>query len=84
MQAGIDRYLKEYNYHVSIIRDRAFSASRAVVEGKCKNFRKHGKRKQPNKSNSLSCCGKHIVRMWVISGSLSNVFNKFNMVDVTL
>ena len=36
-QAGIDRYLKENNYHVSIIRDRVFSTSRAVLEGKCKS-----------------------------------------------
>ena len=54
MQAGIDRYLKENNYHVSIIRDRVFSTSRAVLEGKCKNLREHGKGKRPNKSNSLS------------------------------
>ena len=31
MQAGIDRYLKENNYHVSIIRDRVFSTSRTVL-----------------------------------------------------
>ena len=54
MQAGIDKYLKENNYHVSIIRDRVFSTSRAVLEGKCKNLREHGKGKRPNKSNSLS------------------------------
>ena len=54
MQAGIGRYLKENNYHVSIIRDRVFSTSRAVLEGKCKNLREHGKGKRPNKSNSLS------------------------------
>ena len=54
MQAGIDRYLKESNYHVSIIRDGLFSTSRAVLEGKCKNLREHGKGKRPNKSNSLS------------------------------
>ena len=54
MQAGIGRYLKENNYHVSIIRDRVFSTSRAVLEGKCKNSREHGKGKRPNKSNSLS------------------------------
>ena len=54
MQAGIDRYLKENNYHVSIIRDRVFSKSRAVLEGKCKNLREHGKSKRPNKSNRLS------------------------------
>ena len=45
MQAGIDRYLKENNYHVSIIRDRVFSTSRAVLEGKCKNLREHEKGK---------------------------------------
>ena len=43
---GIDRYLKENNHHVSIIR--------AVLEAKCKNLREHGKGKRPNKSNSLS------------------------------
>ena len=45
MQAGIDRYVKESNYYVSIIRDRVFSTSRAVLEGKCKNVREHGKGK---------------------------------------
>ena len=54
MQAGIDRYLKENNYHVSIIRGRVFSTSKAVLEGKCKTLREHGKGKRPNKSNSLS------------------------------
>ena len=45
VQAGIDRYLKENNYHVSIIRDRVLSTSRAVLKGKCKNLREHGKGK---------------------------------------
>ena len=54
MQAGIDRYLKENNYHVSIIRDRVFSKSRVSLKGKCKNLREHGKGELPNKSNSLS------------------------------
>ena len=54
MQAGIDRYVKESNYYVSIIRDRVFSTSRAVLEGKCKNVREHGKGKWPNEFNSLS------------------------------
>ena len=45
MQAGIDRYLKENNYHVSTIRDRVLSASRAVFKGKCKHLREHGKGK---------------------------------------
>ena len=46
-------WLKENNYHVSIIRDRAFSTSRAVLEGKCKNLREHEKGNWSNKSNSL-------------------------------
>ena len=54
LQAGIERYLKENNHHVSVIRDRVFSTSRAVLEGKCKNITEHGKGKRPNKSNSLS------------------------------
>ena len=54
MQAGIDKHLKENNYHVSIIRNRVFSTSRAVLEGKCKNLREHGKDKRPNSSNSLA------------------------------
>ena len=53
MQAGIDRYLKENNYHVSIIKDRVFSTSGAVLEEKCRNLREHGKGRRPNKSNSL-------------------------------
>ena len=53
IQADIDRYLKENIYHVPIIRDRVFSTPRAVLEGKCKNLREHGKGKRPNKSNSL-------------------------------
>ena len=39
MHTGIERYLKENNNHFSIIRDRVFSTSRAVLEGKCKNLR---------------------------------------------
>ena len=36
MQAGIDRYLKENNYYVSVI--RYFSTSSAVLEGKLKKM----------------------------------------------
>ena len=39
MQAGIDKYLKKNNYPVSVIRDRVFSTSRAVLEVKYKNLR---------------------------------------------
>ena len=54
MLAGIDRYVKENNYHVSIIRYRVFAKSRAVIQGKFKNLREHRKGKRANKSNSLS------------------------------
>ena len=54
IHAGIDRYLKENNYHVSIIVDRVFLTSRDVLDSTCKNLREHGKGKRPNKSNSLS------------------------------
>ena len=42
---GIDRYLQENNYHDSVMRDRVLSRSWAVLEGKCKNLREHGKGK---------------------------------------
>ena len=54
IHAGIDRYLKENNYHVSVIVDRVFLTSRDVLDSTCKNLREHGKGKRPNKSNSLS------------------------------
>ena len=54
IHAGIGRYLKENNYHVSVIVDRVFLTSRDVLDSTCKNLREHGKGKRPNKSNSLS------------------------------
>ena len=54
IHAGIDRYLKENNYHVSVIVDRVFLTSRDVLDSTCKNLREHGKGKRPNKSNSSS------------------------------
>ena len=42
------------DYHVSIIRDRIFSTSRAALEGKRKNLREYETGKRHNKSNSLS------------------------------
>ena len=54
MQAGIDGYLKENNYHVSFIRGGVFSTSTVVLEEKCENLREHGKGKRANKSYSLS------------------------------
>ena len=43
LQAGIERYLKEKKYNLSIIKDRQFMTSRAVLEGK-----------RPNRSFSLT------------------------------
>ena len=54
MQSAIDRYLKEKQYKFSIIRDREFTTSRAVLEGKARILRENGKGKRPNKASSLT------------------------------
>ena len=54
MQAGIERYLKEKGYCFSIIRDRKFATSQAVLEGKARLLREQGKGKRPNKACSLT------------------------------
>ena len=54
MQAGIERYLKENGYVFSIIRDRKFATSQAVLEGKARFLREQGKGKRPNKASSLT------------------------------
>jgi len=52
MQAGIERYLKDNGYPPSIIRDREFTTSIAVLEGKARSLRENGKGKQPNNKAS--------------------------------
>ena len=54
MQAGIERYLKENKYAVSIMSSREFAISRAVLEGKARKLRQMGKGKRPNKACSLT------------------------------
>ena len=54
MQAGIERYLKENKYSVSIMNSREFAISRAVLEGKARKLRQMGKGKRPNKACSLT------------------------------
>ena len=61
MQAAIDRYLKEKNYPVSILKDREFAASRKVLEGKARTLRENGLGKKPNRSNSLSLADENIL-----------------------
>ncbi|XP_066910901.1 uncharacterized protein KIAA1958-like [Clytia hemisphaerica] len=54
LQSGIDRYLKEKHYNYSIIKDREFTSSRAVLEGKARFLREQGMGKRPNKAISLT------------------------------
>ena len=54
MQAALDRYLKEAGYQYSLFTSRHSLQSRNVLEGKAKMLREEGKRKQPNKSESLT------------------------------
>ena len=54
MQSGIDRYLKEKNYNFSIVRDREFATSKAVLEGKARMLWENGLGRRPNKAHSLT------------------------------
>ena len=54
MQAALDRHLKENDYPKSIIKDKEFSSSRQVLEGKAKTLRESGLGKKPNASRSLT------------------------------
>ena len=54
MIAALDRHLKDHNYKASIIRDREFSVSKQVLEGKARRLREEGKGKRQNKARSLS------------------------------
>ena len=53
MIVSLDRYLKEKGYKVSILRDREFSESKQVLEGKAKLLRQSGKGKRSHKSQSV-------------------------------
>ena len=52
--ASLDRHLKNKEYSLSIVRDREFSSSKQVLEGKAKQlpFAGHGKRR--NKARQVS------------------------------
>ena len=52
--ASLDRHLKNKGYKLSIIRDREFSSSKQVLDGKAKQLRLGGRGKRPSKARQLS------------------------------
>ncbi|XP_066015364.1 uncharacterized protein KIAA1958-like [Pocillopora verrucosa] len=54
MITSLDRHLKNKDYKLSIIRDREFSSSKQVLDGKAKQLRLAGRGKRPNKARQLS------------------------------
>ena len=54
MLTALDRHLKDKGYKISIIRDRIFSSSKQVLEGKAKQLCKAGLGKRPNKTRQVS------------------------------
>ena len=54
MQAALDRHLRDNGCKFSSIRDREFSESKKVLEGKARQLRQQGKGKRPNKARALS------------------------------
>ena len=54
MQAALDRHLRDSGCKFSIIRDREFSESKKVLEGKARQLRQQGKGKRPNKARALT------------------------------
>ena len=54
MQSAIERYLKEKNYPLSIVRSREFDNSQEILHAKAISLRQQGKGKRPNKSQPLT------------------------------
>jgi hypothetical protein len=54
MITALDRHLKDNGYQHSIVRDREFTSSKSVLEGKAKQLRQEGRGKRPNKSRQLT------------------------------
>ena len=54
MITSLDRHLKNKGYKLSIIRDREFSSSKQVLDGKAKQLRSAGRGKRPKKGRQLS------------------------------
>jgi hypothetical protein len=54
MQSAIERYLKERNYPLSIVRSREFHNSQEILNAKAISLRQQGKGKRPNKAQPLT------------------------------
>ena len=54
MIASLDRHLKNKSYSHSIVRDREFTSSKQVLDGKAKQPRLAGRGKRPNKARQIS------------------------------
>ena len=54
MVASLDRHLKNKGYSLSIVRDREFSSSKQVLDGKAKQLRLVGRGNHPNQARQLS------------------------------
>ena len=52
--ASLDRHLKKKGFSLSIVRDREFSSSKQVLDGKAKQLRLAGRGKSLNKARQLS------------------------------
>ncbi|CAH3119802.1 unnamed protein product [Pocillopora meandrina] len=54
MQSAIERYLKEKNYPLSIVRSREFHHSQEILNAKAISLRQQGKGKRPNKAQLIT------------------------------
>ena len=64
MQAAFDRHLKANDYPKSIIKDKEFTSSRQVLEGKAKTLRESGMGKKPNVSRRNQGRGGYPMVIW--------------------
>ena len=54
LQNGIERFLVDNRYNLSILREKEFLSSRSVLEGKARLLREQGMDKRPHKASSLT------------------------------
>ncbi|XP_077987470.1 uncharacterized protein KIAA1958-like [Glandiceps talaboti] len=53
-QRGIDRYLNEQGYKLSIVRDKEFTSSQKILKAKRSQLRKEGRGNKPNAAEELT------------------------------
>ena len=68
MIASLDRHLKNKSYSHSIVRDREFSSSKQVLDGKAKQLRLAGRGKRPNKARQVSEQEEEITQQFGLRG----------------